>query len=211
MTMKEIRIGDTVQIRRGVCGEGYRFRVSEIVHVDSAGRELADPQVYGHNYGPVRLSEVVAVPSGAVATAQRAADALLTSIEIGISDLKRENQNAVAVDSLVTLTDAPGGAIWRVLEIDGDDALIESEGGRRFWRPVARLTTVHGAFRILNPSALLKCDHCAVASINGHLCHEIGCPYMGARWDTESGTWVKQRKCRECGCQVDKGEVCCED
>lgn len=29
MTMKEIRIGDTVQIRRGVCGEGYRFRVSE--------------------------------------------------------------------------------------------------------------------------------------------------------------------------------------
>jgi len=125
--------------------------------------------------------------------------------------MRGDHCGALAVGSLVTLTDTPGGAVWRVLEIDGDDALIESEGGRRFWRPVARLTTVHGAFRILNPSALLKCDHCAVASINGHLCHEIGCPYMGARWDTESGTWVKQRKCRECGCQVDKGEVCCED
>jgi hypothetical protein len=86
-----------------------------------------------------------------IATAQRAAEALLTSIEAGISDLKREN--ALAVGSLVTLTDAPGGAIWRVLEIDGADALIESEGGRRFWRPVARLTVATGAFRTLNPAA----------------------------------------------------------
>jgi len=40
MTMKEIRIGDTVQIRRGVCGEGYRFRVSEIVLLLLAGALL---------------------------------------------------------------------------------------------------------------------------------------------------------------------------
>ncbi len=87
------------------------------------------------------------------ATAQRAADTLLASLESGISDLKREN--ALDVGSLVVLTDAPGGAIWRVVDIASGEALIESEGGRRFWRPVARLTVVSGAFRTLNPAALL--------------------------------------------------------
>jgi hypothetical protein len=94
------------------------------------------------------------------ATAQRAADALLASLESEISDLKRET--AVAVDSLVTLTGAPSGAIWRVVDIARTDlcwgeflteALLESEGGRRFWHPVAALTVVHGAFRTLNPAA----------------------------------------------------------
>ncbi len=57
----------------------------------------------------------------------------------------------------------------------------------------------------------MKCDQCAIASINGRVCHEIGCPNIGARWDVESGAWVKQRECRECGCKTDDGEVCCED
>ena len=32
-----------------------------------------------------------------------------------------------------------------------------------------------------------------------------GCPNMGARWDAESGEWIKQRKCFECGCTVNAG------
>ncbi len=84
--------------------------------------------------------------------AQGAADTLLASLESEISDLKREN--ALDVGSLVVLTDAPGGAIWRVVDIASGEALIESEGGRRFWRPVSRLTVVSGTFRTLNPAAI---------------------------------------------------------
>ncbi len=69
--------------------------------------------------------------------------------------MRGDHCGALAVGSLVTLTDTPGGAVWRVLEIEGGDALIESEGGRRFWRPIARLTVVHGAFRTLNQAAVV--------------------------------------------------------
>lgn len=48
-----IGIGDIVRIKRGVCGEGYAFRVAEF---STAGH--GEATVYGHNYGPVRLSEV---------------------------------------------------------------------------------------------------------------------------------------------------------
>lgn len=46
--------GDTVQIRRGCVGSGYRFRV-EGFYID---RYLLDIQVYGNNYGPVRMSDI---------------------------------------------------------------------------------------------------------------------------------------------------------
>jgi len=47
--------------------------------------------------------------------------------------------------------------------------------------------------------------------INGTFCHERGCPNIGARWDAESGDWIKQYTCFECGCRADVGTVCCGD
>lgn len=55
----------------------------------------------------------------------------------------------------------------------------------------------------------LACDQCEMLSINGVPCHETGCPNMGARWDSESGEWVKQRECFDCGCTVDADDPCC--
>lgn len=52
----------------------------------------------------------------------------------------------------------------------------------------------------------LSCDQCEMLSINGVACHEIGCTNMGAKW--EDGAWVKYFECRECGCDVRKGESC---
>jgi hypothetical protein len=53
------------------------------------------------------------------------------------------------------------------------------------------------------------CDQCDAAMINGVFCHEIGCPNKGSRWDAESGEWVKQRVCSECGYTVDADDECC--
>lgn len=56
----------------------------------------------------------------------------------------------------------------------------------------------------------MKCDQCQMLSINGVPCHEIGCPNMGAKWI--DGEWVKFYECRDCGCEVVKGESCdCQD
>jgi hypothetical protein len=55
----------------------------------------------------------------------------------------------------------------------------------------------------------VSCDQCEMLSINGIACHETGCPNMGARWDSESGEWIRQRKCFECGCTVDADSECC--
>jgi hypothetical protein len=45
--------------------------------------------------------------------------------------------------------------------------------------------------------------------INGVFCHETGCPNARSRYDEESGEWIKQRKCFECGCTVDASDLCC--
>jgi hypothetical protein len=45
--------------------------------------------------------------------------------------------------------------------------------------------------------------------IQGVFCHETGCPNQNSRWDAESETWIKQRKCWECGCNVDASDPCC--
>jgi hypothetical protein len=55
----------------------------------------------------------------------------------------------------------------------------------------------------------MHCDECEMLSINGVPCHETGCPNSGARWDAETGDWIKQRTCRECGCTVDADDPCC--
>jgi len=55
----------------------------------------------------------------------------------------------------------------------------------------------------------LSCDQCQMLSINGVPCHETSCPNMNSRRDEESGEWIKQRKCFECGCTVDADDPCC--
>lgn len=59
-----------------------------------------------------------------------------------------------------------------------------------------------------NP-AHISCDSCQALMIQGIFCHETGCPNVNARYDVESGEWVKQRKCFECGCTVDVDDSCC--
>jgi len=56
-----------------------------------------------------------------------------------------------------------------------------------------------------------SCDQCEALMINGVFCHETGCPNMGARWDSESGEWIKQRRCFDCGCTVDADDPCCSE
>lgn len=55
----------------------------------------------------------------------------------------------------------------------------------------------------------MRCDQCQMLSINGHPCHETGCPNASARWDKGSETWIKQRDCFDCGCTVDEDDECC--
>jgi len=55
----------------------------------------------------------------------------------------------------------------------------------------------------------VHCDQCSMLSINGVACHETGCPNQNSRWDAESESWIKQRKCFECGCTVDADSPCC--
>lgn len=55
----------------------------------------------------------------------------------------------------------------------------------------------------------IRCGQCEIARINGVLCHETGCPNTNARYDANSGEWVKQRKCFDCGCTVDADDPCC--
>lgn len=49
-----IQAGTKVRISRGYCGEGYTFEI-ESLHFDDYMNEV---QVYGHNYGPVRSTEI---------------------------------------------------------------------------------------------------------------------------------------------------------
>lgn len=49
----------------------------------------------------------------------------------------------------------------------------------------------------------MKCDQCEMVSINGVPCHETGCPNTRARYDEDTGAWVQQAECPECGCLID--------
>ena len=55
----------------------------------------------------------------------------------------------------------------------------------------------------------MNCDRCQALMINGVFCHETGCSNTGSRFDEESGDWIKQRECFECGCRVDADDPCC--
>jgi hypothetical protein len=56
-----------------------------------------------------------------------------------------------------------------------------------------------------------RCNQCEASMINGVFCHESGCPNTRSRYDAESGEWIKQRKCFDCGCTVDADDPCCSD
>jgi hypothetical protein len=57
------------------------------------------------------------------------------------------------------------------------------------------------------------CDQCAMLTIKGVTCHDLRCPNFRSRWDAETGTWIKQRTCAECGYAYDADEMCemCSD
>jgi hypothetical protein len=44
-------------------------------------------------------------------------------------------------------------------------------------------------------------------NINGHACHETGCPNARKEWDGYE--WVKVYECPECGSTVRESETCC--
>ena len=57
----------------------------------------------------------------------------------------------------------------------------------------------------------IRCGQCELMRINGVVCHETGCPNTHARYDVNSGEWIKQRKCFDCGCMVDAEDPCCSE
>ena len=54
----------------------------------------------------------------------------------------------------------------------------------------------------------MRCNQCEAAMINGVFCHETGCPNSRKTWIEERGEWVLFLECRECGSEVEQGEVC---
>jgi hypothetical protein len=59
------------------------------------------------------------------------------------------------------------------------------------------------------PRQRVHCDRCEMLSINGTATHERGCPNQNSRWDSTRQDWVKQRRCAECGMDVDADDPCC--
>ena len=54
----------------------------------------------------------------------------------------------------------------------------------------------------------MHCNQCEALMINGHFCHETGCPNTRARYDKETKAWIKTYECRECGDRINQGESC---
>jgi hypothetical protein len=94
------------------------------------------------------------------------------------------------------------------LELDGDDLTIYVNRAKDGYLLGELFCTSHES---LSPILRfrMKCNQCQMLQINGVPCHEIGCSNMGARWDKDSGEWIKQRDCFECGCTVDADDLCC--
>jgi hypothetical protein len=115
-----------------------------------------------------------------------------------------------AVRGLVTSDDGSSVEMAAVVETLAD--FCQSTNPRfkrdRWLSYIAGECGPNGGRLASKPRQRVTCDQCQMLSINGVACHETGCPNIGARW--ESGTWVKQRKCFDCGCTVDASEPCCE-
>lgn len=54
--------------------------------------------------------------------------------------------------------------------------------------------------------ALMRCDQCEAAMINGVFCHETGCP--NTRKTYRFGAWLPILRCPECDGEVEAGTVC---
>ena len=55
----------------------------------------------------------------------------------------------------------------------------------------------------------MTCNQCDWAIINGHFCHEAGCPNAHKTWT--DGEWRQFVDCFVCGYPVPVGEMCsCE-
>lgn len=54
----------------------------------------------------------------------------------------------------------------------------------------------------------MKCDQCEMVSINGIATHEHGCPNRNLTWSDDYGRFVRLVECRECGCEIEVGEIC---
>jgi hypothetical protein len=57
----------------------------------------------------------------------------------------------------------------------------------------------------------LSCPQCEALMINGVFCHETDCPNENSRYDLDSGAWIKQYKCFECGFLHDVETSCQEE
>ena len=55
---------------------------------------------------------------------------------------------------------------------------------------------------------MINCNQCEALMINGVFCHETGCPNSRKLWSGH--TWVKTRKCGECGDTVAEHTPCCD-
>ena len=127
---------------------------------------------------------------GATETFQDAVDSLAETFELG-----RTRKSRLLANRYLELRPADGAAYCEISECSclrpwDHSEIDEPENWPDYPQPIS-------------------CDQCQMLSINGIACHETGCPNMGARWDSESGEWIKQRKCFDCGCTVDADDECC--
>jgi hypothetical protein len=58
----------------------------------------------------------------------------------------------------------------------------------------------------------MRCNQCEAAMVTyggeTAFCHEAGCPNQKKTWVADRGEWVRFVECRECGCDVEAGEMC---
>jgi hypothetical protein len=97
------------------------------------------------------------------------------------------------------------------LELDGDDLSIYINRAKDGYPLGEMYCTSHESLSPIRVGGAkrIRCDQCEACMINGVFCHETGCPNTHSRFDAESGEWVRQRKCFECGCTIDADDPCC--
>jgi hypothetical protein len=59
----------------------------------------------------------------------------------------------------------------------------------------------------------MRCDQCEASMINGHFCHETGCPNARKTYDKLNSQWRATKECPECGCTLwaDDEQACCSE
>ena len=88
------------------------------------------------------------------------------------------------------------------------NGIVWLDNGR--WMHAESVTPIAGRSKRAK-TLRIRCDQCEIARINGVICHETGCQNTNARYDADSGEWIKQRKCFDCGYTVDADDSCCDE